>query len=141
MKFIFHGNPKAQIRPRAFRIGKGIRFYDPSSVEKTKIAWEARAQMLQNCFKPIKNGPIEARVTIFTHIPLSLKKRALKQENESIFCFKRPDIDNYIKLIFDSLNKIAYHDDGQISELNARKIYSSNPRVEIELNSLEDQEL
>jgi Holliday junction resolvase RusA-like endonuclease len=54
-------------------------------------------------------------------------------ENKLLPC-KKPDIDNVIKIIADSLNGIAYKDDTQIVKLTAHKLYSDNPRVEIKLN-------
>lgn len=42
---------------------------------------------------------------------------------------KKPDSDNIAKIICDSLNGIAYHDDSQIVELYICKSYSENPKV------------
>ena len=44
---------------------------------------------------------------------------------------KKPDLDNIIKAIADSLNGIAYKDDAQIVELKSKKFYSDTPRVEV----------
>lgn len=45
---------------------------------------------------------------------------------------RKRDIDNYNKLVLDSMNGIVWEDDVQIQELVLRKFYDKeNPRVEI----------
>ena len=45
------------------------------------------------------------------------------------------DLDNRLKCLLDSLNGIAWSDDGQIVEIHAyRHDDKKNPRVEIEIN-------
>jgi Holliday junction resolvase RusA-like endonuclease len=48
----------------------------------------------------------------------------------------RPDIDNFVKVIFDALNKIVFEDDSQIVEEYSRKVYAANPGVLIEIAPL-----
>lgn len=49
----------------------------------------------------------------------------------------KPDIDNVIKIICDSLNGLAYKDDAQIVEVVAYKYYSENPCVIVEISSVD----
>lgn len=49
---------------------------------------------------------------------------------------KKPDLDNIIKVIADSLNGIAYKDDAQVVEVVSRKFYSETPRVEVTIESI-----
>ncbi|MFL8231041.1 RusA family crossover junction endodeoxyribonuclease, partial [Clostridioides difficile] len=49
---------------------------------------------------------------------------------------KKPDLDNIIKSVADSLNGIAYKDDSQIVEVVSKKYYSDRPRVEVELEDI-----
>lgn len=49
---------------------------------------------------------------------------------------KKPDVDNILKIIADSLNKVAYKDDAQIVECIIRKFYSENPRVEVAISKV-----
>ena len=44
---------------------------------------------------------------------------------------KKVDSDNCIKIVADSLNKVAYYDDAQIVDCQFRKFYSDTPRVVI----------
>lgn len=67
-----------------------------------------------------------------------MKKRRLELESEAIYVDKRPDIDNYIKAVLDCSNEILFKDDGQVAALSSQKLYSLNPRIEIEITSLEE---
>ena len=51
--------------------------------------------------------------------------------------YKRPDIDNYIKAILDCSNEILFKDDGQVAAVSSQKLYSLDPRIEIEIYELE----
>ena len=72
------------------------------------------------------NGNIRAEIDLYFAIPKSYtkKRRELCAKNIEKPS-KKPDIDNVLKSIFDSCNKIAYHDDTQIVEVEARKHYTS----------------
>ena len=69
------------------------------------------------------NGPIELKMRAYFRKP---KTKAVSD------MLSRPDIDNIIKTI-DALNGIAFDDDRQIVKLTAEKLYSTEPRLEIEL--------
>lgn len=47
---------------------------------------------------------------------------------------KKRDIDNFNKLVIDSLTGIVFEDDSQITELNLTKLYDKElPRIELEV--------
>ena len=50
---------------------------------------------------------------------------------------KKPDWDNIGKIVCDSLNNIAYHDDNQVVDAQVRKFFSENPRVEVTIRKVE----
>ena len=39
----------------------------------------------------------------------------------------KPDLDNFLKLFLDAMNKVVYMDDSQIVEIFATKVYSKYP--------------
>ncbi|PYJ11248.1 MAG: RusA family crossover junction endodeoxyribonuclease [Verrucomicrobia bacterium] len=50
---------------------------------------------------------------------------------------KRGDLDNRIKVLLDSIQGLAYHNDSQIAEIHAyRADDKANPRVELEITEL-----
>ena len=51
---------------------------------------------------------------------------------------KRPDIDNVVKCIMDSLNKLAYKDDAQVVALVAEKCYGAEPMVLVRLSEIKE---
>ena len=63
---------------------------------------------------------------------VSKKKRGLMLEG-MLRPTKKPDMDNVVKIIADSLNQIAYRDDTQIVDCQCRKFYSDDPRVEVRI--------
>ena len=82
-------------------------------------------------------GALKADLNIYMSIPKSTskKKRAMMLAGE-IRPEKKPDNDNIEKIIFDSLNKIAYHDDASIVDNRTCKWYSDDPRVEVTLEEI-----
>lgn len=51
---------------------------------------------------------------------------------------KKPDADNIIKVVADALNKLAYRDDADLVQVSLIKFYSRQPRLEVEIESLEE---
>lgn len=135
VKFVIESIPIPKARHRTKILGRRIITYDPQHQAKMRTKALIRLQMDQNNYNILENCPLEIEVLSFVEIPQSLSQKK-KDELEGTYCYKRPDIDNYCKNYFDILNEIAYKDDGQISSLISKKIYSKNPRVEITLNSI-----
>jgi len=57
------------------------------------------------------------------------KNSHILKESSPLHKTSRPDLDNYIKLVFDALNKVYYLDDSQITNIIATKQYSDHPRT------------
>ena len=131
LKLSLDGVPVPQGRPRFARMGGFVKTYDPNK----KIKDVFKAKFRDQFHGELIEGPIEMDITFFMPIPKSTskKKRNLMLSNQ-IKHVKRPDSDNFLKLYQDVLNLIVYEDDSQIWHLNAKKLYSDNPRVEITLN-------
>lgn len=86
--------------------------------------------------KGAANG-IAITCKFYCPIPTSFSKRK-RERLRGQFCLKKPDIDNYIKLVCDALNGIAWEDDNVIANLVAVKIYDDNPRTEVHIYYLEE---
>lgn len=112
--FTVEGEPVPKARPRVV-IARGTRAFTP----KTTV--EAEHLVQQYCF--VSNPrlrPSEGSV-------------GLK------LCFYvgglgRGDLDNYVKLVSDALNHVAWHDDAQVTKLDAEIVtFDARPRTEVEV--------
>lgn len=56
---------------------------------------------------------------------------AAKKELGIIKPTKRPDLDNYEKLLLDAMHNVIYNDDSCVVKVTGEKLYSINPRTEI----------
>lgn len=118
--------PKGRARSRV--VGKHVMTYTPSKTRKAEdmIAAMIRSQIMQS-------GRFEAGValrlsaTFYIDKPKSTSKKVLMP-------VKRPDLDNYGKLLSDALNKFVWPDDSQIVTLNLRKRFGSPPRIDIRIS-------
>ena len=83
-------------------------------------------------------GPVRAKIEVYYKIPKSYTKKRVQAIRDGLeMPLKKPDIDNCIKVILDSLNGIAYKDDSQIVEVIAVKKWTEEQeRIEFELEEL-----
>lgn len=79
-------------------------------------------------------GPIKALIHVFYEIPQSATKKRRTAILEGLeLPTKKPDADNIAKIILDSLNGIAFHDDSQVTSLEIEKYYTEGiERVEFQ---------
>lgn len=108
-KIVLSGNPLSNQHIYA---NTGSRRYMKKEARERKeqYRWEAKSQWRKRC----RTGAVGMDVV------LHFKDK------------RRRDIDNYCKLILDSLEGIVYQDDKQIDSLNIEKtIDRENPRVEV----------
>lgn len=87
------------------------------------------------------DGPVKARIEVYYKIPKSYTKKRVQAIRDGLEKpLKKPDIDNCIKVILDSLNGIAYKDDSQIVEVIAVKKWTEEQeRVEFELEEVKNE--
>lgn len=139
IKFTVPGQPQGKGRARASTIAGRITLRTP---ERTVLYenWTRSSvcAVLPEGYKPT-DKQLLARVDMYYKIPKSgTKKVQAGRLDGSIRPTIKPDIDNVLKAIFDSLNGIVYKDDSQIVMVMATKFYSDNPRVEVTFT--EDEE-
>lgn len=100
------------------------------------IATEYRRQVGSAKFPD--NEMVDMRIMAYFTIPASASKKKQKQmEDGEIRPTKKPDMDNIIKVVADSLNQIAYRDDAQVVDCQLRKYYSRQPRIEVTILSVD----
>lgn len=139
IKFTVLGEPQGKGRPRFANIkGKVItRTPDQTVLYENLIATEYRRQIGSTKFPD--NEMVDMRIMAYFTIPTSASKKKKKQmEDGELRPAKKPDMDNIIKVVADSLNQVAYRDDAQIVDCQIRKYYSQQPRIEVTLSSVEN---
>lgn len=135
MIFEFDIEPVEQARPRATRMGKGIRLYDPKKVTvfKKRLGMLAKQQMLDRGLEPF-DGPLEVYMEFYRPVQASISKKERARRLSGVHRpMVKPDLDNYIKSTSDALNEIIWEDDNLIVSLQAEKLYSERPHLTVEI--------
>jgi Holliday junction resolvase RusA-like endonuclease len=101
---------------------------------KSHLQWQAKQQS-KGKFYP--SGALEVSITFKMPIPESYSKK-IKESLIGEYHIKKPDTDNLVKGVFDALNKIVWQDDNQVSKVFAKKVYSNNPGIEVEVGELKN---
>ncbi len=137
IKFTVPGQPQGKGRAKASRFGNHIKMHTPEAT----VAYENWIK--QNAIAALTTVwvPTEKQITAYVRMyykrPKSgSKKLQADRESGVVRPTTKPDIDNVLKAVFDSLNSIVYKDDSQIVSVNAEKWYSDTPRVVVELFEL-----
>jgi Holliday junction resolvase RusA-like endonuclease len=137
VRFTVLGQPQGKGRAKASSLGGKIRMRTP---EKTVLYenWvrESALMEMSSDFIPF-TGQLLATVDMYYQIPKSGSKKVHEGRlNGIIKPTTKPDLDNVMKAIFDSLNGIVYKDDSQIVRVVAEKHYSDTPRVEVTITEM-----
>ena len=84
-------------------------------------------------FKTLE-GRIKVSIIAYFSIPKTTKKADINEMLENnISPTKKPDIDNIVKAILDSMNKFAFKDDNQITKLEVEKKYAIEDKVYVKI--------
>lgn len=79
-------------------------------------------------------GRLNISITAYFAVPKNTNKnQKIEMLENTISPCKKPDIDNIAKIILDSLNKLAFNDDNQITKLNIEKIYSEEEKIYVKI--------
>ena len=117
MTIYIPGDPVGKQRPR---VANG-HAYTPSKTKEyeEKVAWaykQAGGQMIE--------GAVQMTVIILKAIPRSTPKYKRGQMLDGeILPTQRPDCDNVLKTVMDSLNGVAYQDDSQVVYAEVVRFY------------------
>lgn len=139
LRFEVPGEPTGKARPIV--LSNGHAFTPKKTVNyETLVKLEYQRQ----CPKQRFGDDQQLRMVIKAYYGIaksdSRRKRQLKLDG-AIRPTKKPDIDNCIKIIADSLNDLAYRDDTQIVSVTAEKYYAEIPRVEVEIMEATHEDL
>jgi len=125
------GEPKPQARPRAYRVGEGIRVHSPKEAWHERVYWAGIEAAREH---GSLSGP--------TRVVMEFRLRRVSgvPKTREIPHVKKPDLDNVIKGTLDSLVPALLATDQQVVELVARKRYAlagEAPGCRIELTAAE----
>lgn len=138
MRFTIPGEVIPQGRPRFARTRTGVRTYDPARSREYKSFVQWSTFQLWPA-EPL-DGPLSVRIVEYRAIPASWsKKRRAEALAGVIRPTGRPDLDNVVKAILDSLNGRMWHDDSQVVSLHAEKRYAEIARAEVEIEGVKEQ--
>lgn len=137
LEFSFPGKPESYARERK---GRGKHFYNPKNEEMQKLKVfcakatpKEKRKLLLELFKDKESEfSVELELKFFLPIPKNDSK-TIKENKISgkIRPTIRPDLDNYVKFVMDSMHDVLYDDDKRVVKVTSEKIFSEEPRSEI----------
>lgn len=142
IKFSIPGQPFGKQRPRVVSRGTFSKAYTP----KETVSYENLVKLMYSQAAKGKMFPdgamLDVRIIAYYDIPKSTSKKKRKEMLEhKIRPAKKPDWDNIGKIVCDSLNLVAYHDDSAVVDAQVRKFYSENPRVDVTIKVIGPNEI
>jgi Holliday junction resolvase RusA-like endonuclease len=131
MKITIDYEPTPKGRPRTKYVNGQVITYTP---QRTHDAQEAiKGILLEYSLDPFpKHTPIKISITFYRTKSKWLPKRETMP-------FRKPDLDNFNKLLLDSLNGLIFPDDAQITTIIAKKRWSPNNHGYIQVKLEEDK--
>ena len=129
INFIIQGKVQAKQRPRF----NGKFAYTP----RETVAYE---NWVKTCYlekykdKELMEKPLRVTIKAYFEIPKSTsKKKEAEMLCGAISPTKKPDWDNIGKIVSDALNKFAFKDDSQITDVRIFKKYAKTPKVIVQI--------
>ncbi len=89
--------------------------------------------------RELLTGPLAVTVCFTMPIPQSWSKKKKLAVVGEWHC-KKPDIDNLVKGLFDSMNGLVWTDDNQVAVVKSFKIYGEDPKIEVHVEECDIKE-
>lgn len=120
------GNPVTLARPR---FGQN-RVWDSQKQVKHNIQLFLERQHKK---RPLFLKPLHMSVVFYIKPPQ-------KSHREGFYALTKHDLDNLLKMVYDTGNKLIWRDDSIIVSTSALKVYSLNPRTVFKISELNIEE-
>lgn len=136
MVFEVKGKPRGKQRPKFSRHGDKVRTYTPAET----VNYE---QWVRLCYQQaggvhFGSEPIAIHLNVGYQVPKSFSRKKRERAIQGLIVpTSKPDCDNVLKIICDSLNGIAYDDDKQVVYAVVNKCYASEPKVFVSINKID----
>lgn len=138
IKFSVPGQPFGKQRPKFTRAGAYVKTYTPGETVNYENLIKLMYQQVAKGRMFSEDAALDVRIIAYYGIPKSTSKKKRKAMLEhKLRPTKKPDWDNIGKIVCDSLNKVAYHDDSAVVDAQVRKFYSENPRVDVTIQIIQ----
>lgn len=124
LEFVVFMTPIGKGRPR---FGNG-HVYTPQET----VMFESAFRAMSRKYKPIE--PISVPIDLEIEFNF-IKPRTTKRKFHSV----KPDIDNLIKAVCDSCNKVFFIDDSQIVRVRATKFYSEKECIRVVIKEFSEE--
>ncbi len=142
IKFSVPGQPFGKQRPKFSRTGVYVKTYTPDKTVSYENLVKLMYQQAAKGKMFSEEEALDVRIIAYYEIPKSISKKKRKAMLEHrLRPTKKPDWDNIGKIVCDSLNKVAYHDDSAVVDAQVRKFYSENPRVDVTIRVVGSDEI
>ncbi len=137
-KIIVDGEPVGKERPRFVR-STGVAYTPKKTKDYEKAVKEAWIEQ-KGPFFVDSDVCVKIIVKAYMRVPKSVSK---KRHDEMLTerPTKKPDASNILKAVEDGLIGVAYADDDQICAAICEKYWSDEPRVEITVEALTEEEM
>ena len=129
-KMIFNIAPVPAARPRVTRWST---FFPKKYTQFRKDF----ALILDELDVELAEGLLYAKLDFFMQIPKSWSNKK-KLAKEAKCADNNVDVDNLVKACLDSCVGVFYENDKQVAMIRARKFYSVDARIEMELSAIKD---
>ena len=136
LRFEVPGEPRGKGRPR-FNRNTGSAYTD----SETRAYEDKIVAYYRKSFKGFR-WPDSTFISVVVTAHYPIPKRATKaavaaMQAKTLLPSRKPDIDNVLKVVLDALNGVAYKDDSRVVSVAAKKVYSFEPKLEIEMTGSE----
>lgn len=134
---VINGQPMGKQRPKVTLVNGYGRAYTPTKTINYETLVKLEYQNQDGTY--YDEGSLSLKVVAYYQIPKSFsKKKRMQAITGELRPTVKPDLDNVLKIICDALNKVAYKDDNQITNIEIKKFYAEIPRVEFSLEKISD---
>ena len=107
--------------------------YTPTKTKDYESLVEQYFLLKYSRFKTLE-GRIRVSIIAYFSIPKATKKSDINEMLvNNISPTKKPDIDNIVKVVLDSMNKFAFKDDNQITKIEVEKKYALEDKIYIKI--------
>lgn len=134
-EFTIYQKPLPKKATEFFNVRRAIRGFNPSKKDMEIFQWAVLSGRHAPPY-PLR-GAVKIKLEFYFSIPKSFtKKRRIEIANGNDHHYIRPDIDNLCKFYFDALKELFFHDDCQVTQLEAVKRYGDPERIYVRIEDL-----